>query len=142
MLKRFYLLMPSVCKRKVCNVSEVKSFTGSGGAISKTNGGSFEHETFINCPQVGIELHSPQVKCSVGDASSPRNAMLAAENPAEGNAVNRNKGSSTAASAVASTVADKIYSEPSGTETSLSNRVTNNHRDITACHGMVNYVIN
>lgn len=114
----------------------------SGSAISKTNGGSRERETFINCPQVGIELYSPQAKCSVGDASSTRNAMLAAENPAEGNAVNRSGGSSTAAAAAAPTVADKIYSEPSGTETSLSNRVTNNHRDITACHGMVNYVIN
>lgn len=70
--------------------------------------------------------------------------MLATEKPAEGNAVNRSGGNSAADAATTPTVvAGKIYPEPTGAgENTLSNKVTNNHRDIAACHGMVNYVIN
>ncbi|VDM06824.1 unnamed protein product [Wuchereria bancrofti] len=36
-----------------------------------------------------------------------------------------------------------MYPEPTEAgENTLSNKVTNNHHDIAACHGMVNYVIN
>uniref|UniRef100_A0A158Q7W5 Enhancer of polycomb-like protein n=1 Tax=Elaeophora elaphi TaxID=1147741 RepID=A0A158Q7W5_9BILA len=116
----------------------------SGGAISKTNGGSRDRETFITSPQVGIELQPQQVKGRVGSASTPLNAMLSSEKPAEGSAVNRSGGNSTAAAATTPTVvAEKMYSEKTGAaENTLSNKVTNNHRDIAACHGMVNYVIN
>ncbi|EJD74260.1 CBR-EPC-1 protein [Loa loa] len=116
----------------------------SGGAISKTNGGSRERETFISSPQVGIELQPHQAKCRVGSASSPLNAVLATEKPAEGNAVSRSGGNSAAATATTpAVVAEEMYAEPAGAgEDTLSNKVTNNHRDIAACHGMVNYVIN
>lgn len=112
--------------------------------MSKTNGGSRERESFISPPQIGIELQSHQAKCRVGSASSPLNAVLSTEKPAEENAVNRIGRNSTAAAATTSTVvAEKIYPEPTGVaENTLSNKVTNNHRDIAACHGMVNYVIN
>uniref|UniRef100_A0A8R1Y3X1 Enhancer of polycomb-like protein n=1 Tax=Onchocerca volvulus TaxID=6282 RepID=A0A8R1Y3X1_ONCVO len=115
----------------------------SGGAISKTNGGNRERETFSS-PQVGIDLQSHQVKCRVDSASSPPNAMLASEKSAEGNAVNRSGGNSAATAATKpAVVAEKIYPEPTrAAENTLSNKVTNNHRDIAACHGMVNYVIN
>ncbi|EJW75951.1 hypothetical protein WUBG_13139, partial [Wuchereria bancrofti] len=114
-----------------------------GGTINKTNGGSRERETFSS-PQVGIELQSHHAKCRVGSASSPLNAMLAAEKPAEGNAVNRNGGNSAVATATTpAVVAEKMYPEPTEAgENTLSNKVTNNHHDIAACHGMVNYVIN
>ncbi|VDO79513.1 unnamed protein product, partial [Onchocerca flexuosa] len=70
----------------------------SGGAISKTNGGNHERETFSS-PQVGIDLQSHQVKCRIGSASSPLNALLASEKSAEGNAVNRSGGNSAATAA-------------------------------------------
>ncbi|CAG9540896.1 unnamed protein product [Cercopithifilaria johnstoni] len=116
----------------------------SSGAITKTNGGSRERETFINSPQVGIELQPHQAKCRIGSASSPLNAMLSTERPAEENAVNRSGGNSAVAVATTPTVvAEKMYPEPAGAaKNTLSNKVTNNHRDIAACHGMVNYVIN
>lgn len=119
-------------------------FSGSGGAINKTNGGSRERETFISSPQMGIELQPHQAKCRVDSASSPLSAMLSTEKSPEENAISRGGGNSAAAVATTPTVvAEKMYSEPAGAaENTLSNKVTNNHRDIAACHGMVNYVIN
>lgn len=130
-----------VSARPSLNGTQVDARRG-GSTINKTNGGNRERETFSS-PQVGIELQSHQAKCRVGSASSPLNAMLAAEKPAEGNAVNRNGGNSAAAAATTPAVAEKMYPEPTEAgENTLSNKVTNNHRDIAACHGMVNYVIN
>ncbi|VBB33575.1 unnamed protein product [Acanthocheilonema viteae] len=115
----------------------------SGGAISKTNGGNRECETFIGSPQVGIELQQHQAKCRVGSGSSPLNAMLSTEKPAEENAINRSGGNSASAVATTPTAVTEKYPEQTGAaENNLSNKVTNNHRDIAACHGMVNYVIN
>ncbi|VDK74307.1 unnamed protein product [Litomosoides sigmodontis] len=113
----------------------------SGATISKTNGGSRERETFISSSQMGIELQPQQAKCRV-DSASPLNAVLSTEKSPEENAVSRGGGNSAAATTPA-IVAEKMYSEPVGAgENTLSNKVTNNHRDIAACHGMVNYVIN
>uniref|UniRef100_A0A915PL68 Enhancer of polycomb-like protein n=1 Tax=Setaria digitata TaxID=48799 RepID=A0A915PL68_9BILA len=115
----------------------------SSSAVSKTNGGNREHETLISSPQVGIELQRNQAKGRISSASSPLNATVTAEKSTEGNVVNRGSGNSTTIAATTPTVAEKIYPEPTEAgENTLSNKVASNHRDIAACRGMVNYVIN